>query len=386
MFNEIAPAPRLLSTLSDLKEWCLIAVGYAPQGIASHVARFLKACAGSISMGAVCRRHLPYHGAFAPITTTMHLPTEDFQGHPLVWIGHADSYLLLAPQHGGRLVRWVHRGQDILYWPDAADWSCPAKVRGGNPLLFPFAGRHFVKGNPGQWRDSQGKVHSLALHGFARDLPFEVSAINGRASIRMTLRDSGATRAGYPFAFVFEAIYALLPDGLEVTLRTINTGTQCLPCYPGHHFYFALPHSQRAAASLALPRTERLRQRSDGSPMCAEPGEPTYRLDDPRLQDALHAFRANPSATLAIPGRKIRFELNQPGSAPWHAVTTWSETETADFYCVEPWVGLPDAIHHGLGLRWIEPGQKESAVCRLRVTSDLLALAKVRSDDEVAPT
>ncbi|KAI3598567.1 Galactose mutarotase [Cupriavidus necator H850] len=37
-------------------------------------------------------------------------------------------------------------------------------------------------------------------------------------------------------------------------------------------------------------------------------------------------------------------------------MTTWSESATSDFYCVEPWVGLPDAIHHGQGLRWINQG------------------------------
>lgn len=295
------------------------------------------------------------------------LPTQDFQGQPLVRIGDADTFLLLAPQHGGRLVRWVHRGQDILYWPDAADWSRPAKVRGGNPLLFPFIGRHFANGNPGQWRDGQGTMRTLAQHGFARDLPFDVSAIDAQAAITMTLRDSDATRAGYPFAFVFDAIYRLLPDGLEVTLRTINTGAQRLPCYPGHHFYFALPHAQRGAASLALPGTDRMRQLPDGSPGPAERGETTYWLDDARLQDTFHVFRDSPSAALAMPDRRVTFELDLAGSAPWHAVTTWSENETSDFYCVEPWVGLPDAIHHGQGLRWIEPGQTESAICRLWV-------------------
>ncbi|CAG9185344.1 aldose epimerase family protein [Cupriavidus pinatubonensis] len=291
-----------------------------------------------------------------------------FQNQDLIRIGNDDNFLLLAPQYGGRLVRWVRNGEDILYWPDNADWSRPAKVRGGNPLLFPFIGRHFVDGNPGQWRDAQGTVHTLAQHGFARDLPYDVTTIDGGAAITMTLRDSDATRAGFPFAFAFEVIYALLPDGLEVTLRTTNTGNQRLPCYPGHHFYFALPHTQRAAASLRLPRADRVRQLPDGRPGPSEAGGTTYRLDEPLLQDTFHVFHGTARATMEIPGRTIAFELDLPGSAPWHAVTTWSESETSDFYCVEPWVGLPDAIHHGQGLRWIEPAQTESAVCRLRVT------------------
>ncbi|WER45149.1 aldose epimerase [Cupriavidus sp. WKF15] len=291
-----------------------------------------------------------------------------FQDQDLVRIGHEENYLLLAPQHGGRLVRWVLLGEDILHWPDQADWSRPAKIRGGNPLLFPFIGRHFVDGQAGHWRDAQGTLRTLAQHGFARDLPYDVTTIYADTAITMTLRDSDATRVGFPFAFAFDAIYALLPNGLEVTLRTTNTGNQRLPCYPGHHFYFALPHTQRAAASLTLPRADRVRQLPDGRLGPAEACEVTYRLDDPRLQDTFHVFHGTAGATMAISGRTIDFELDLPGSAPWHAVTTWSESETADFYCVEPWVGLPDAIHHGQGLRWIEPGQTESAVCRLRVT------------------
>ncbi|MBP0629952.1 aldose epimerase [Cupriavidus sp. AcVe19-1a] len=297
------------------------------------------------------------------------LPTQDFQGQTLVRIGAADNFLLLAPQYGGRLVRWVHRGEDILHWPDNADWTRPAKVRGGNPLLFPFIGRHFVDGVAGQWRDRQGTGHTLAQHGFARDLPFEVSTVDAAGSVTMTLRDSAQTRPGYPYAFVFDVVYALLPDGLEVTLRTTNTGDQPLPCYPGHHFYFALPHAQRAASTLALPPADRVRQLPDGAPGPAEAGEPAYRLDDPRLQDTCHVFRDAAGAMLSMPARTIAFELDVADSVRWHAVTTWSESDQSDFYCVEPWVGLPDAIHHGQGLRWLAPSQSESAVCRLRVTA-----------------
>jgi galactose mutarotase-like enzyme len=47
--------------------------------------------------------------------------------------------------------------------------------------------------------------------------------------------------------------------------------------------------------------------------------------------------------------------------APWYAVTTWTQAPESDFYCIEPWLGLPNAIHHGEGLRWLVPGAKEIA-------------------------
>jgi galactose mutarotase-like enzyme len=59
------------------------------------------------------------------------------------------------------------------------------------------------------------------------------------------------------------------------------------------------------------------------------------------------------------------FELTHPGSVPWYAVTTWTQSADSDFYCIEPWLGLPNAIHHGEGLRRIDPGKTEIATCVL---------------------
>ena len=69
-----------------------------------------------------------------------------------------------------------------------------------------------------------------------------------------------------------------------------------------------------------------------------------------------------------MPGlkRAVSFELDQPDSVPWYAVTTWTEADTSDFYCIEPWIGLPDAIHNGHGLRWLAPGQDGSGVAAAR--------------------
>ena len=59
--------------------------------------------------------------------------------------------------------------------------------------------------------------------------------------------------------------------------------------------------------------------------------------------------------------RSLVFKLSHPGSVPWYAVTTWTMAPDSNFFCVEPWTGLPNAIHHGEGLRWLAPGAKEDA-------------------------
>ena len=291
---------------------------------------------------------------------------QQFQGQDLLRIGDADCYLLLAPAYGGRLVRWVHQGQDILFWPDDADWSRVARVRGGNPLLFPFIGRHFVDGEAGKWRDRDGTVHALPQHGFARDLPFAVADVSDSA-VSLLLKSSDATRPGYPYSFDFTTTYRLVRDGLEVTLATRNTGDLPLPYYAGHHFYFALPHGLRAESHLSMPPSARVRQNGDGSLSPPEAGDDTYAIDDPRLQDTFHVLRAAGPVRLAMPSQTIEIALNDTGTVPWYAVTTWTERDDSDFYCVEPWLGLPNAIGHGQGLRWLDAGTEERATCRLQV-------------------
>ncbi|NLP60841.1 hypothetical protein NH14_006655 [Paraburkholderia sacchari] len=89
-----------------------------------------------------------------------------FQGQEIIEIVRGGSCLRIAPQAGGRLLSWQLHGSPIIRWPDAADWSHPALVRGGNPLLFPFIARHRVDGHIGLWRDAQGLIE-VPIHGLA---------------------------------------------------------------------------------------------------------------------------------------------------------------------------------------------------------------------------
>jgi len=133
----------------------------------------------------------------------------------------------------------------------------------------------------------------------------------------------------------------LVPNGPEVVLETRNTGSQPMPYYAGHHFYFALPHEQRMQSHLSMPTSERMRQNGDGSLTKPQTGNCTYTVDDPRLQDTFHVLRAAGPVRLAMPSRTIEIALNEGITVPWYAVTSWTERDDSDFYGIEPWLGLP---------------------------------------------
>jgi galactose mutarotase-like enzyme len=287
-----------------------------------------------------------------------------FQNQPVIELTLGDDRVLVSPGHGARVLRWERAGREIITWPKEADWSKILKVRGGNPVLFPFIARHFVDGKNEFWRDSSGTVRPMPQHGFVRDANFAVVEDGATDSIRMRLTDSSETREIYPFSFQFDVVVTLLPGSrLEIRFETTNTGPDTLPYYAGHHFYFALPHTERADWTLHLPCAAWGRQSPDGA-IVREPATASdLRLDDASIIDRFQIEPRTGNITLQNnkSGQRLVFELNQAGSVPWYAVTTWTQAPDSDFYCIEPWLGLPNAIHHGEGLRKVATGTTEVA-------------------------
>lgn len=292
-----------------------------------------------------------------------------FQGQTVYELASGASSALIAPHFGARLLKWTVGDQPIIHWPENADWSSDyalAHTRGGDPILFPFVARHYVDGVLGQWRDDAGIIRELPMHGFARDMPFEVIEADAGV-LRMRLQATDTTRLAYPFDFIFDVIYELKDNVLQATFETTNKSNTPLPYYAGHHFYFSIPHNERGDWNIILPCGRCGVQNKDGS-INFQPSEKSQiSLDDVDLIDRFHLDFSASQVFLKHRGsnRQIIMELGAEYSVPWYDVTTWTQNETSDFFCVEPWLGLPNAIHSGLGLRWIESGQTEKAVCRI---------------------
>jgi galactose mutarotase-like enzyme len=287
-----------------------------------------------------------------------------FQNQPAWQIADGENKVLVSAEHGARILRWERNGREIITWPEDADWSNILKIRGGNPVLFPFIARHFVDGKNELWRDAGGTVRPMPQHGFARDARFSVVEGGPDNTLRMRLVDSPETREVYPFAFQFDVVVALLPGSrLEITFETSNPGTAPLLYYAGHHFYFALPFRDRSDWTVHLPCAAWGRQSADGAVIRENAQQSDLRLDDPTLIDRYQIGPKEGKITMTNPRTPSRlvFELEPPGSVPWYAVTTWTQSADSQFYCVEPWLGLPNAIHHGEGLRQVAPGAKEIA-------------------------
>ncbi len=199
-----------------------------------------------------------------------------FQNQPCFAAGRRKSRVIVSAEHGARVLRWERNGREIITWPDDADWTKILKVRGGDPVLFPFIARHFVDGKNELWRDADGTVRPMPQHGFARDAKFALVEDSATDTLRLRLTDSESTRTSYPFAFQFDVVVRLLPGArLEVRFETTNTGQAPLPYYAGHHFYLAL-RMRSAATGRCMCRARRGAGRRPTAQSCArKPSAPT---------------------------------------------------------------------------------------------------------------
>ena len=237
---------------------------------------------------------------------------------------------------GGQLRSLNYHSEELLWQGDPAYWDQSA------PLLFPFCGR--VKEGVYSYG---GKTYPMTIHGFlaGADLTVTESAPD---SITLNLADSDATRAVYPFQFLFTVNYTLTPDSLVQTV-TVKAGDTPLPFSFGAHPGFNLPVSAggfdgsllRFADTTPLTRLEitasgLLGEATEDYPLT----EGTLPLSPDPAGDCgiFFGVPAN-QRSLTLESAALPCDLTMDfGDFPvlglWHA-------EGAPYLCIEPWQGLP---------------------------------------------
>jgi aldose 1-epimerase len=137
---------------------------------------------------------------------------------------------------------------------------------GGNPLMFPFAGR-IAKGQftwqGKQYNLPEGDGRGNALHGFAFNRPWRlVEQSDDAVSAEFHLgRDGADALALWPSDFSIRASYRVGDCALDCRVEFANIGDKPLPCCFGWHPYFRLPLSDQgstAETTLTVPTTQTL--------------------------------------------------------------------------------------------------------------------------------
>ncbi|MSU23595.1 MAG: aldose epimerase [Opitutus sp.] len=300
-----------------------------------------------------------------------------FLGQTLTRWRVGQSTFLALPEKGARLMNWnltLGDGsvRDIIYWPENADLADIAKVRGGNPVLFPFNGRCFDRGEIFFWRAADGVKRAIPIHGIARQGDFKVTRLDDRGFVAQFL-PGDAARAAYPFDYEFSVTYRFEPFGLSCEFALANLGREPLPWSAGHHFYFTLPWSEgtvRGDYTIRIPAAKRLRQDPTGALVAGPMLQPEESLANPALVDTYHTALRSNEVVFGEKGRPgdVVVRLGPEKVPPPEAtIVTWTLADDSPYYCVEPWMGPANAAEHKVGLHFVAPGETQKFTVGVKV-------------------
>lgn len=232
-----------------------------------------------------------------------------------VQISSAGTSARISPDRGALVTGLNVNGIEALYLDRTTFDDATKNVRGGIPVLFPYAGK----------LDNETFLAAgtkMKQHGFGRNKPWRVLEREpGR--LRVVLNADAETRAVYPYDFAAEQTFTILPSGLLVELSITNLDRQTMPVSPGWHPYFSIPGAQK----------------------------PNVRCDAPAFAPGSTPNDREFDFGIGAPSNgRIRAELPGTGGlrlsfSPemWH-LQFWSQLGK-DFICIEPFYGPNNTIN-----------------------------------------
>lgn len=282
----------------------------------------------------------------------------------------------VAPQLGGQLVGLTYRDADgvieLLY--RGMDFCAQEGWGGKAPMLWPATGRNSNPAAPrglGWWWN--GQDYPMPIHGFARDLPWQVVSHDAGVVV-LELRQSEQTRANYPFDFVVRVEFRLENASLLIShqIEAAPENVAAMPFSIGNHITFRQPLSPGGTMAVSTPATRRLILDTSGRPAEALDSEPLVGMPLSAFADEvavpLAGYPGAPWLELTDSGG-LTIRIEHAASAPADADTVmfnlWGN-RTRGFFSPEPWFGRQNSLVDDLGLVRLQPG--ETFEWQVRVT------------------
>jgi galactose mutarotase-like enzyme len=253
----------------------------------------------------------------------------------------SQAQLTVIPERGGLITRWQVGGQDLLYLDEARFADPTLSVRGGIPILFPICGNL-----PGNTYTYQGQSFELKQHGFARELPWQVKAVDA-TQITLTLESNDQTLGVYPFQFQLEFTYHLVGSHLEIQQRVSNHSTETMPFSVGLHPYFLAP--DKTQLEFEIPATQGWDQRTQEPVLFTG----TFDLEQDEIDWGLRPLHGQ-TARVTDRNRSRQITLTQDAFYP--LLVFWT-LKGKDYYCLEPWSAPRNALNTGDSLTQLPPGE-----------------------------
>ncbi len=249
----------------------------------------------------------------------------------------------------------------VLYPPYQQPSLIPDWPSGGCPILYPWAGRVWSDDQMGDFEFNGRKGHS-AIHGYAY---LRTQQLEHRTTDSLTFVLEGAPDTSFPWRNLTKITYTLSKRRLEIEISTCNLDQTAMPIAPGIHPFFDLGVASEWCVTIPAKKAYAVTDRGLAGQERSIIIEDRP-CSDPELQSLILGELKSNSATLqhTLSGRTIDIEWVSDQSK---FVVLWVNSE-AGYFCLEPWSGLPDAVHNGQGLQCLASGETKTFHYVLRVS------------------
>ncbi|HLO85442.1 MAG TPA: aldose epimerase [Nostocaceae cyanobacterium] len=266
----------------------------------------------------------------------------------------ANSQIEVVPERGGIITRWRIQGQEILYLDTERFANPELSIRGGVPILFPICGNL-----PDNTYTYNGQQYTLKQHGFARDLPWQVTdqITEDKASLTVVLKSSEQTKAVYPFDFQLTFTYELQGNSLTIRQEYANKSSVPMPFSAGFHPYFLT--GDKNQLEFEIPSGQYQDQKS--KEIHAFNGKFDFEREE--IDFAFGHLRSR-SAAVIDNSKKCKLTLDYDDI---YAMLVFWTLKGKEFYCLEPWTAPRNSLNTGEHLTVLEPGSSKITSVRLKV-------------------
>ncbi len=238
--------------------------------------------------------------------------------------------LRLVPERGGLISGWRCADREVVYL-DLERFLDPAQsVRGGFPVLFPITG-----GLPNNQLPLPQGTFTLPQHGFARQLPWTLEALDDGRGVALELSDTADTLQAYPFQFLLRMEVRLAPAALEISTTVSNRSAASMPFSFGLHPYFNL-------SSLEGVRVEGLPEECLNH-LTMAPAATAEQME--HVADGIDLL-VRPTGPVRLVDKAAGSTLELQLSHPFDLVVLWTEPPRP-MVCIEPWSGPRQALLSG---------------------------------------
>lgn len=195
----------------------------------------------------------------------------DIDGFEVIELFSEEQTVSIALGIGNTLYHWSWKGNSILWFPYSLDTYQENNKIAGVPLMYPWANRL-----ASFQYNFEGKAYSLnaatlnkdpnglPLHGLllktdrwkSKELNFDNSSAWHTAEYEWNEGDENFDF--FPFVHNLEWTHKLDENGVEISLKIINTGDRNIPLSFGFHPYFTYANFQRKDVKIDIPYNQHI--------------------------------------------------------------------------------------------------------------------------------